>query len=69
MNANMPMTEIPDYRARYYDPTIGRFVSEDPVGFWGGLNFYAYVLNDPAGLTDPMGESPCLNIRNFVDGQ
>lgn len=54
------------YRSRYYDPTIGRFISEDPIGFWGGIDFYAYVLNDPADLTDPMGESPCLNIRNFV---
>ena len=36
------------YRARYYDPTVGRFVSSDPIGF-GGMtsNFYAYVANDP----------------------
>ena len=31
------------YRARYYDPAIGRFISEDPIGFGGGTNFYAYV--------------------------
>ena len=29
------------YRARYYDPRLGRFLSEDPIGFWGGVNFYA----------------------------
>ena len=28
------------YRARYYDPKIGRFMSEDPVGFDAGVNFY-----------------------------
>jgi RHS repeat-associated protein len=67
MQADMPMTDGPYYRARYYDPIIGRFISEDPVGFWGGFDFYTYVLNDPADLIDPMGESPCLNIRNFVD--
>jgi RHS repeat-associated protein len=30
------------YRAQYYDPTIGRFISEDPIGFGGGTNHYAY---------------------------
>ena len=44
------------YRARYYDPTIGRFISEDPTQFAGsGTNFYAYVDNDPVNLTDPLG--------------
>jgi RHS repeat-associated protein len=33
------------YRARYYDPSAGRFVSEDPAGFFGGFNFYTYVEN------------------------
>jgi RHS repeat-associated protein len=56
MNANMPMTEIPDYRARYYDPSIGRFISEDPTQFAGSAtNFYAYTENNPINLTDPSG--------------
>jgi RHS repeat-associated protein len=43
-------------RARYYDPTIGRFISEDPMGFNGGdVNFYAYVGNNPLGYIDPSG--------------
>jgi RHS repeat-associated protein len=46
------------YRARYYDPAIGRFISEDPIGFDGGMNFYAYAGNDPAGFTDPLGLCP-----------
>jgi RHS repeat-associated protein len=33
-------------RARYYDPTAGRFKSEDPIQFLGGINFYAYVGNN-----------------------
>ena len=45
------------YRARYYDPTIGRFVSEDPVAFDDGGNFYRYVNNSPVGLADPLGLS------------
>src|SRR5262249_18756836 len=44
------------YRARYYDPKIGRFISEDPITFDGGINFYAYVGNNPINLTDPFGE-------------
>jgi RHS repeat-associated protein len=42
-------------RARYYDLQAGRFLSEDPVGFSGGLNFYAYVKNGPVDFTDPYG--------------
>jgi len=43
------------YRARYYDPRIGRFISEDPIGLGGGVNLYAYVRNNPARYTDPLG--------------
>jgi len=43
------------YRARWYDPQAGRFLSEDPIGFGGGANFYAYVGNNPVNATDPLG--------------
>jgi RHS repeat-associated protein len=43
------------YRARYFDPPTGRFLSEDPIGFSGGLNFYAYVQNSPLNFLDPSG--------------
>jgi len=43
------------YRARYYDPQTGRFISEDPAGFGGGDDFYAYTENNPATLVDPYG--------------
>jgi RHS repeat-associated protein len=44
------------YRARYYDPRIGRFISEDPMGYGAGdVNFYAYVGNNPVNGNDPSG--------------
>ena len=48
-----------DYRARYYDPKAGRFISEDPLEFAGGeADFYAYVGNDPLFYVDPLGLRP-----------
>lgn len=44
------------YRARYYHPTLGRFISEDPLGLEAGVNTYAYVDGDPTMYTDPEGE-------------
>ncbi len=45
------------YRARYYDSAVGRFISEDPLGFGAGDNFYDYVGNEPTGWVDPSGLS------------
>jgi RHS repeat-associated protein len=46
------------YRARYYNPTTGRFLSEDPIGFLGGFNLYAYAMNSPLNFADPEGTFP-----------
>lgn len=44
------------YRARYYDPEIGQFLSADPIGFGGGdVNLYRYVWNNPQRYTGPKG--------------
>lgn len=58
------MTETLDYRARYYDPAIGRFISEDPIGFKGGVNFYAYVHNNAITLRDPFGLAPNCSMTS-----
>lgn len=51
-------TDLYFYRARYYDPSIGRFISEDPIRFDAGTNFYTYCLNDPIMFIDPWGLCP-----------
>jgi len=44
------------YRARYYNPLLHRFVSEDPIGFQAGsTNYYAYAANNPVTTNDPLG--------------
>jgi RHS repeat-associated protein len=45
------------YRARYYDPAIGRWLSADPVGLLGGTNLYTYVDGNPVSRLDPSGLS------------
>ena len=50
------------YRARYHDPTRSRFVSEDPIGFNRGINFYRYSQNSPVVQTDPFGEDAIVTL-------
>ena len=42
-------------RARYYDPSLGRFISADPKGYSAGLNLYTYTRNNPLSFRDPEG--------------
>jgi RHS repeat-associated protein len=41
--------------ARYYSPSLGRFLSRDPIGFDGGINPYAYCYGDQGNYEDPEG--------------
>jgi hypothetical protein len=43
------------FGARDYDPTIGRWLTKDPLGFEAGINFYAFCGNDPVNRIDPTG--------------
>ena len=58
------------YRARYYFPSFGRFISEDPAGFAGGdTNLYRYVGNSPTNATDPSGQvAPIVGVLVVVCG-
>ena len=57
-----PESDLYHYRARYYDPATGQFISADPIGFEAGDgNLYRYVGNGPIDGTDPSGkEDPLL---------
>jgi len=50
------------YRARYYSPTLKRFISEDPMGLAAGLDQYAYVHDAPLNRVDPLGldDTQCM---------
>ena len=51
------------YRARYYSPELSRFISQDPIGFRGGINQHVYVEGDPISYTDPEGTN---KIGEFI---
>jgi len=40
---------------RYYDPSIGRYVTSDPIGIIAGINYYVYVIGNPLMYYDPYG--------------
>jgi len=56
------------YRARYYSPALGRFISEDPIGFRGGVNVYAFVGDNPISRIDPLGLDWLNNLADFSAG-
>jgi len=52
--------------ARYYDPVLGRWLSEDPAGIAGGTNLYTYAGNDPVNGRDPSGLYTCEMYSGMI---
>jgi RHS repeat-associated protein len=53
------------FRARWYDPSTGRWLSNDPIGISGGLNQYAFCANNPVMFVDPDGLKWDRQINNL----
>ncbi|MGA8740146.1 MAG: RHS repeat-associated core domain-containing protein [Terracidiphilus sp.] len=56
------------YRARYYNPSLGRFLSEDPAEFIDGPNLYTYAGDDPLSFVDPLGTDKCAGNQSGGNG-
>lgn len=61
-----PATGLVRMGAREYDPSLGRFTSEDPRPFSGGSNHYTYCGGDPVNLWDPLGTDPTSRASQVV---
>jgi RHS repeat-associated protein len=51
---------------RHYDPSTGRFITRDPIGYKGGIGLYAFCGNNPVTEMDPSGLNPTWD--GIVDG-
>jgi len=62
-------TSLYYYRARHYNPTLGRFMQYDPMMYIDGANLYRYVKNNPLSYVDPKGTKVIYNqhVMNVHD--
>jgi RHS repeat-associated protein len=62
------VTGLHHMRARYFHARLGRFLSEDPILFAGGQNWYAYAEGNPVMAVDPTGDVPVWIIAGAAIG-
>ncbi|MBX3564027.1 MAG: RHS repeat-associated core domain-containing protein [Sphingomonas sp.] len=56
----LPELGMSYYKARIYSPTLGRFMQNDSIGYYDGMNWYNYVGSDPVNRRDPSGFRECI---------
>jgi len=62
-----PATGLAYFRARWYDPSTGTFLTPDPMGYRDSSSLYAYAAGDPVNLSDPTGEAiPLLAVLGYL---
>lgn len=59
------ITDLGYFRARFYDPALGRFVSEDPLEPFG----YDFANNNPMVFVDPLGEAALFEYKVIISGR
>jgi len=55
-------TGLSYYGYRYYSPTLGRWITRDPIGERGGINLYGFSNDNPVNFIDPYGDHPAWVI-------
>jgi RHS repeat-associated protein len=55
------------YGYRFYSSSIGAWINRDPIGEEGGINLYAFVMNNPVNLIDQYGlRSTCQRVCDLI---
>ncbi len=62
----IPEAKLYSYKARVYDPGLGRFLQTDPIGYQSDVNTYAYTGNNPRNRSDPSGLVDPTTVSEFV---